>query len=441
MSRSYSLQTFVHRTLVYRLIAVGFAVSLLVGLTALFIERAIISQETTDITVGKMAVFFNLNSHFFDDPDNLEPEKIHQAIVKFRSKQIQDKLGSFVVLSIYDVHGKFITEVIDEQKEDLSAVKKKQQEMKIQMPGKGNDQYEIIRVEGRPYLRVVLPFLNNSQNSVGFASGFFEFSDETLDSFRLRGLRAMIIAMVIVLLTVAILYPVILRLTRRITRFSQQLLDANIDTLETLGNAIAQRDSDTNAHNYRVSIYAARIGEEMSLPNQTMRSLIKGSFLHDLGKIGITDAILLKPGKLDDKEFEIMKTHVVKGRDIIQRSKWLHDALDVVLDHHEKMTGKGYPRGLAGEDIPVTARIFAIADVFDALTSKRPYKEAWSFEEAMEIMEEGKGSHFDPLLLDTFSRIAKSLYDRFGGKEEIFREELGEIITKYFYEGMDSLEY
>jgi HD-GYP domain-containing protein (c-di-GMP phosphodiesterase class II) len=149
----------------------------------------------------------------------------------------------------------------------------------------------------------------------------------------------------------------------------------------------------------------------------------------------------LKPGKLDDKEFEIMKTHVEKGREIIQRSKWLHDALDVVLSHHEKMTGKGYPTGLAGEDIPVTARIFAIADVFDALTSKRPYKEPWSFKETMEIMEEGRGSHFDPNVLDVFSRIAKPLYDRFGGKEEIFREELGEIITKYFREGMDSLEY
>jgi HD-GYP domain-containing protein (c-di-GMP phosphodiesterase class II) len=251
----------------------------------------------------------------------------------------------------------------------------------------------------------------------------------------------MIFSIVIVLLTAAILYPVILRLTRRITRFSVQLLDANLDTLETLGNAIAQRDSDTNAHNYRVSIYAARIGEELGLSNQTMRSLIKGSFLHDLGKIGISDNILLKPGKLDDKEFEIMKTHVEKGREIIQRSKWLHDALDVVLSHHEKMTGKGYPTGLAGEDIPVTARIFAIADVFDALTSKRPYKEPWSFKETMEIMEEGRGSHFDPHILDVFSRIAKPLYKTFGGKEEIFREELGEIIKKYFREGIDSLEY
>ena len=237
------------------------------------------------------------------------------------------------------------------------------------------------------------------------------------------------------------LYPVILRLTRRITEFSVQLLEANLETLETLGSAIAQRDSDTNAHNYRVSIYAVRIGEALGLPDQTIRSLIKGSFLHDVGKIGIPDEILLKPGKLDEKEFEIMKTHVEKGHEIIKRSKWLSDALEVVQSHHEKMTGKGYPERLAGGGIPITARIFTIADVFDALTSKRPYKDAWPFEEAMKIMNEGRGTDFDPLLLDAFSGIAKPLYDKFGGKEEIFRDELVEIITKYFHEGMDSLEY
>lgn len=313
--------------------------------------------------------------------------------------------------------------------------------MTIKRPGKGHDNYKIFRVVGIPHLGITLPIVNNNQVTIGFVNASFAYSKETIGAFRMRGLRAMISAIVIVLLTTAILYPVILKLNRRITQFSIHLLNANLDTLETLGSAIAQRDSDTNAHNYRVSIYAARIGEEIGLSRQTMRTLIKGSFLHDVGKIGIPDEILLKPGKLDDKEFAIMKTHVDHGREIIQRSEWLHDALEIVLSHHEKLTGKGYPMGLTGEGIPVTARIFAIADVFDALTSQRPYKEAWSFERAMEIMEEGKGSHFDPLLLDAFNRIAEPLYDKFGGKEEVFREELAEIITKYFHEGMDGLEY
>ncbi len=441
MRRNHSVQTFVHRTLVFRLIAVALTLSLLIGLTALFIERDRVSQEVIDIAVGRLSVFSNRYGHLLASPDSLEPKKIHKAIIEFRSTRSPNKLGSFVFVGVYDVYGKVITGIFDEQQESFGEVKKKQQEVEFKMPGEGNDQYEIIRIAGLPYLRITLPLINSNKKTVGIINGFFAFSAETINAFRLRGLRAMISAIVIVLLTTAILYPVILRLTRRISRFSVQLLDANLDTLETLGSAIAQRDSDTNAHNYRVTIYVARIGEELDLPNQTMRTLIKGSFLHDVGKIGIPDALLLKPGKLSDKEFETMKTHVDLGREIIQRSKWLHDALEVVLFHHEKVTGKGYPMGVAGGDIPVTARIFAIADVFDALTSKRPYKEAWSFEEAIEILEEGRGTHFDPLLLDAFIRIAKPLYDRFGGKEEIFREELGKIITKYFHEGMDSLEY
>jgi len=440
-SNKHSLHTFVHQTLVYRLIAVGLTLSILIGLTALYIERDRVSQEAIDIAVDRLYVFSNSYAHLIVDSDNLEPEKIRQAFIEFSSNQRQNKLGSFVLVGVYDVHGKVITKIFDEQQENLDELKKKQQAMEMKVPGEGNEQYDIIRVAGLPYLRVTLPFVNSSRKTVGIVCGFFAFSDETIHAFRSRAVRAMLSAFAIVLLTTALLYPVILRLTRRITQFSVQLLDANLETLETLGSAIAQRDSDTNSHNYRVSIYAARIGEEINLPNQTMRSLVKGSFLHDVGKIGIPDEILLKPGKLNDKEFEIMKTHVEHGREIIQRSKWLHDALDVVHFHHEKMTGRGYPGGLAGEDIPIVARIFAIADVFDALTSKRPYKEAWSFEEAMEIMEDGRGSHFDPILLDAFSRVAKPLYDKFGGKEDVFREELGEIITKYFHEGMNFPEY
>jgi HD-GYP domain-containing protein (c-di-GMP phosphodiesterase class II) len=415
--------------------------SLLIGLTALIVERNRVSREAIDLAVDRLSVFSSRNDHLFTDPENLDPEKILQAIIEFSSTKRPNKLGSFVSVGIYDIHGKAVTALFDEQHEHLDQVKEKQQKMQIKMPVEGDDQYDIVRIAGLPYLRVVLPLVNSEPEIAGLVSGFFSYSAETIKAFRWRGIRAMIGAIFTVLLTAAILYPVILRLTRRITRFSVQLLDANLDTLETLGSAIAMRDSDTDAHNYRVSIYATRIGETLNLSNQTMRTLIKGSFLHDVGKIGIPDEILLKAGKLDDDEYEIMKTHVERGRKIIQRSKWLHDAHDVVFSHHEKLSGKGYSMGLAGESIPVTARIFAIADVFDALTSKRPYKEAWSFEGAMEIMEEGRGSHFDPRLLDTFSRIAKPLYDRFGGKEAVFREELDEIIRKYFDEGMDDLEY
>jgi HD-GYP domain-containing protein (c-di-GMP phosphodiesterase class II) len=437
----HSLHTFVHRTLVYRLVAVGLSLSLLIGLAVLLMERDRVSREAIDMSRARLAIFSDHYNHLLSTPNTLEPEKLRQAMIEFRATRSHSKLGSFVFLGIYDVRGTLILKMFNEQLENIDGVKKKQQEVGALIPEAGKDNHNIVRIKGRPYQRIALNLVNSNQETVGIINGFFAFSTETIDAFRLRGLRSMFLSMAIVLLTTAMLYPIILRLTQRITRFSVKLLKANLETLEALGSAIAQRDSDTNAHNYRVSIYAVRLAEEINLPNQPMRSLIKGSFLHDVGKIGIPDNILLKPGKLDDNEFEVMKTHVEHGRDIIQRSEWLHDALEVILSHHEKLAGEGYPMGLMGGGIPVAARIFAIADVFDALTSKRPYKKAFSFEEAMDLLEEGRESHFDPILLDAFSRIAKPLYDQFGGKEEIFRDELAEIITQYFHQGMDGLEY
>jgi HD-GYP domain-containing protein (c-di-GMP phosphodiesterase class II) len=141
-----------------------------------------------------------------------------------------------------------------------------------------------------------------------------------------------------------------------------------------------------------------------------MRDLIAGAFLHDVGKIGVGDAILLKPGPLDDAEFEQMKRHVTLGVEILTKSKWLLRARDVVEFHHERYDGSGYPKGLAGAEIPLLARIFAVVDVFDALVSKRPYKDALAFDVAMVGIREGAGSLFDPDLVTTFEGIAGALY-------------------------------
>ena len=199
-------------------------------------------------------------------------------------------------------------------------------------------------------------------------------------------------------------------------------------TLSVLGSAIAKRDSDTDAHNYRVSLYPARIGQAMGLGRTDMQSLVKGAFLHDVGKLGIPDAILLKPGRLDDGEFTVMQSHVEKGVDIVQRSSWLRDGIAVAGYHHEMYRGGGYPHKLRGEDIPIAACIFAVANVFDALTSARPYKRPLDFDEAMALLEQGRGGHFDPAILDTFAKIARSLYDRYAGREgEGLRDELAAL--------------
>jgi HD-GYP domain-containing protein (c-di-GMP phosphodiesterase class II) len=233
--------------------------------------------------------------------------------------------------------------------------------------------------------------------------------------------------------TALVIYPIIGRLLDRLSRQTVKLLDSNLQILQVLGGAIAKRDSDTDAHNYRVSVYSVCLAEAIELPRDQIQSLIKGALLHDVGKLGIRDNILLKPGKLSEDEFTVMKTHVDHGMEITGRASWLKDAQAVVGGHHEKYDGAGYPDGLKGEAIPLTARIFAITDVFDALTSRRPYKEPLSFDETMQILDDGRGTHFDPSLLDVFSDIARDLYDTYSGTDDQKPKDRLELMTeKYF---------
>jgi response regulator RpfG family c-di-GMP phosphodiesterase len=281
-----------------------------------------------------------------------------------------------------------------------------------------------------------------SGRTAAFVRGMFAVSPQELAAMRRAIVRNTLIVIGIVLAVSALLYPVILRLARRLADYSTHLLDANLETLSVLGSAIAQRDSDTDAHNYRVTLYSTRIGEALGLTAAQMRVLIKGSFLHDVGKLGIPDNILLKPAQLDPQEFSVMKTHVERGEEIVGRSSWLREGQDVVMHHHEKFAGGGYPHDLKGEAIPITARVFAVSDVFDALTSHRPYKTPLNFEGAMGILERDRGKHFDPAVLDAFIMIARALFDRYCGHEGAdLKEELDAVVAKYFSAGMETLHY
>lgn len=195
------------------------------------------------------------------------------------------------------------------------------------------------------------------------------------------------------------------------------------------------RNTDTGVHNYRVTMYAARLGKTVGLAPSALRKLIAGAFLHDVGKIGISDKVLLKPGELNDHELKIMHGHVALGVDILRKSEWLQNARDVVEFHHERYDGSGYLRGLEGEQIPLSARIFSIVDLFDALVSKRPYKEPWPFDEAMQLLERVRGKHFHPALLDAFVGIAHTLYTQINGADAaVVTRLLDELVKKYFYD-------
>jgi len=171
-----------------------------------------------------------------------------------------------------------------------------------------------------------------------------------------------------------------------------------------MSRAAEFRDPETGAHIQRMAHYSCLIARRLGFDVKLQQLILEAAPMHDVGKIGIPDFILLKPGKLTPEEFEVMKGHARLGYELLKdsASETMLAGAEIALTHHEKFDGSGYPRGLAGEDIPIFGRIVAVADVFDALTSERPYKRVWSLEDAALNLEEGRGKHFDPDCVDAF---------------------------------------
>ncbi len=192
--------------------------------------------------------------------------------------------------------------------------------------------------------------------------------------------------------------------TAQLIKAFETIKNASLDTILRLSRAAEYKDEDTGAHILRMSNYSAAIAGRMGLDENVVDSILYAAPMHDIGKIGTPDHILLKPGKLDPDEWEIMKQHAVNGARILEGSDagFIKLGEVIALTHHEKWDGTGYPQGLGGEKIPIAGRIVAIADVFDALTSERPYKKPFSLEKSYNIIRAGRGSHFDPDVLDAF---------------------------------------
>ncbi|QDZ29363.1 HD-GYP domain-containing protein [Noviherbaspirillum sp. UKPF54] len=302
-------------------------------------------------------------------------------------------------------------------------------------PDYGAPSYQSLKLnDGRWVLRVFVPLRKSGGGEVtGYFEGVRVIPAWQRDQMLANALRAALMVSLASLLCGAAIYPVVVHLSADNARKAREILDSHISMMEALGRAIAKRDSETGAHNFRVAWIAARIAERFGLPDQSMQSLIVGSFLHDIGKISIPDAILRKPGGLDAAELERMHTHVTQGEEIVGGIGWLDDARAVVSSHHEKWDGTGYPRGLAGDAIPLAARIFAVADVFDALCSRRPYKEPMTFEVAMSILEKDTGTHFDPAIMAAFRPIARDVFNCLERcSEEDARRLLEERVRRYF---------
>jgi putative nucleotidyltransferase with HDIG domain len=186
-------------------------------------------------------------------------------------------------------------------------------------------------------------------------------------------------------------------------RSTMQDLERSYDiTLEATGDALDLRDQETEGHSRRVTAYTIALAQAMGLESDELRTIARGAFLHDIGKIATPDHILLKPGKLSDEEMRIMKQHCERGYEMVRKIPFLRDAAEIVYAHQERFDGTGYPRGLRGEAIPLGARIFAIADALDAMTSDRPYRKGTTFAAAAAEIVECAGKQFDPQIVEVF---------------------------------------
>jgi putative nucleotidyltransferase with HDIG domain len=413
----------IHRTILYRLLAAWVVISLLIGVAVSWLGMRKIDNQLVTLATVEMKKFATANIAQLKQPAaersvlDLQPSQTIRE--HFIAGEFQDLNRRKLATTVNPLHSAMTLEV-----ERLAAG----------LPLDRETRFRKFSANGQSWIRVLVPLNEAGGATAGFFEGAFLVDPELAARLRSDLVVTLLVALIAVALTTLCLYPIILSLNRNVVRHSRDLLAGNIELMEVVGSAIAKRDSATSMHNYRVATYAVRLAEAIGLGHDQIRDLVAGAFLHDVGKIGISDTILLKPAELDPQESEIMKTHVSLGVDILKKSNWLLKARDVVEYHHERYDGTGYNKGLAGDDIPLLARIFAVVDVFDALTSKRPYKEALSFAEAISVIERGSGSYFDPRLAKAFCAIAESLYRETRDVAEAEVElRLQKIIRKYFF--------
>lgn len=409
--------------LVRKLGAAAIAVGLVAGGVSYLLETRRVEQTALENAADGVRHFESSATQIV--MDTKAPEE-HTAL-----KRLLDR-SRFVAIRVFNSDRALIYETWEEVPSVLvNSVRSAQHQH--DWPGQGQSHQNWIEVGGERLIQVVLPLLGTDAKLAGYLEGVSRLDKQSLEAQREQVRNGAVTAFLSVLVTAFLLYPMLLAMLRQSGERSRHLLDANLSLLRSLGNAIAKRDSDTDAHNYRVTFYAVALAETLGLPKPEISDLVVGAFLHDVGKIGIPDRILLKPGKLTTDEFEIMKTHALLGIDIVADNPWLKGAALTIRHHHERFDGSGYPDGLYGDAIPRNARIFSVVDVFDALTSERPYKKPMSLVEALSIIERESRRQFDPEVVAAFMGIAADLYARAAQASSTeLRQEMRALLARYF---------
>jgi len=411
------------RILFLRLLGAWAILSLVIAGLVYTLERGRMEQHIADLALNQAGVLSPAFSEFTKDPspENLSRlENILQHIIA----------RSFIVVEIYNTRKESVLVRGAERHGDIFHLLHWSDH---DFPAAGGASYRSVHFEGTDYFLVLTDLQDSGARRVGYFEGIFRVSPRLRRAANLEILGSIAVISGALLAAFLVTYPIAGRLNRRLRLRTNEVLQSNLGMLQVLGQTVAKHDRRNYGHNLRVALYAVRLAECLALDEDHIRTLIKGAFIHDLGKVAIHDEVLRKPGPLDVAEFEEMKSHVRHGADIVRNYPWLNEARDVVLYHHEKFDGSGYPQGLKGGTIPLSARIFAIADVFDALASERGYKPALPVDEVLAVMADGMAGHFDPELFRVFREkalpaVADLPSVSMAGLEEMARR----VIGRYF---------
>jgi len=400
--------TNIHRAIFLHLFWAWLLVSLAGGGLLFYLEMKRVDSSVIALAANEADAFSSQTSSLTDQRSLFDIEGWRNRALSFAQKY-------FVVIALYNRSGEQLTEVVNPRYADIEQTMRQHYH---QFPLDGRRHFEKMTVDGKVFVQILVPIAREHTPVDGYLAGTFVVDQATMERLNGNLIRSVINILLAIILTTVALYPIIVSLNKDVINFSTQLLHANIEMAVALGAAVAIRDSKTNTHNYRVTLYAIHLGETVGLGPEEMRRLILGAFLHDIGKIGISDTILLKPGPLESEECEIMRTHVDLGLQIVRTSEWLSAGEEVVANHHERFDGTGYPHGLSGTEIPLNARIFTIVDVFDALSSDRPYRQALPLAQCLAKLKHETGGHFDPVLVERFTEIVSDIYIRLQAIDE-----------------------
>jgi HD-GYP domain-containing protein (c-di-GMP phosphodiesterase class II) len=392
----------IHRIVLVRLIPAWLILSAVMGAAGYWLESRRVDREVFGLATEAARQFTPAAEKTLLEGNPTEHLQALRAL-------LHD--DQFAGIRLYDKNRKPLFAVWARPDPQLEAVMRGEPS---RFPGPGNHRDSVVRMDGHMAVRSLVCLTDPDQRVFGYFEGIYLVPAQTVEGISSRVRWALTLVLIVTTLTTLTLYPVIIALNSRSMRLSDTLLDSIAELMRVLGSAIAKRDSDTDSHNYRVTLYSTRLAELLGRPDHEIAALMAGAFLHDVGKIGIPDGILLKADRLTPDEYETMKTHVTIGEEILQESSWLGRAREVVASHHEHFDGTGYPHGLKGEEIPFNARLFTIVDVFDALTSERPYKPPMPLEQALRTMREDSGLKFDPDILASFERVAPTYFNHYG---------------------------